>query len=95
MKVGVTRKHGKTFEAGYPKTMKRLLVALLGTIALAGCNENAEGDKAADTSAGNPAEVQPPSEAITDSTMIVNDSVIVPDTAPKNNAAPGRDTTPR
>jgi hypothetical protein len=73
--------------------MKQLFVALFGALALVACGNNADNDTSADSSAGNPAEVHPPSETITDSTKIIGDSAIVPDTAPKTGAGQSGDTT--
>lgn len=77
--------------------MKRLLVPLFATVFVAACNNNTEGnsregDTTTDTSAGNPAAVQPPSEAIPESTKLVNDSVIVPKVAPSSGSG-ANDTT--
>lgn len=80
--------------------MKRLLFLLMATFVMTACNNDAEGDNAdndtlTDTSAGNPAAVHPPSEAITDSTQLVNDSVVVPKTAPSSGSGATGDTMPR
>lgn len=80
--------------------MKRLLLPLVATFILVACNNDAEGDTPendtlSDTSAGNPAVVHPPSEAITDSTQLVNDSVVVPKTAPSSGSESTGDTVPR
>lgn len=80
--------------------MKRLLLPLIATFFIVGCNNDAEGDTngddtLTDTAAGNPAAVHPPSEAITDSTQLVNDSVVVPKTAPSSGSEATGDTVPR
>lgn len=77
--------------------MKRLLFPLFATVLMVACNNNGEGnnrqaDTTTDTSAGNPAAVQPPSEAITESTKVVNDSVVVPKVAPSSGSG-ANDTT--
>lgn len=80
--------------------MKRLLFLWMAAFVLAACNNEAEGDHEendtlTDTSAGNPAAVHPPSEAITDSTQLVNDSVVVPRIAPSSGSGATGDTMPR
>lgn len=53
------------------------------------------GNSQTDAELKDPAEVHPPSEAITDSTKIVNDSVIVPDVSGDTGLQNNRDTSQR
>jgi hypothetical protein len=62
------------------KNMKRILVPLVSALFIVACNNDAENENTADSAAGNPATVQPPSEALPDTMQLVNDSVVVPDT---------------
>lgn len=75
------------------KNMKRLVLPLCAALFVVACNNNSGSNTSADSAAGNPEVVQPPSEAIPDSTKIVNDSVIVPDTALKGGTGTTTDTT--
>ena len=64
------------------------LLLLLGAFASCGNGQT-------DAELKDPAEVHPPSEAITDSTKIVNDSVIVPDVSGDTGLQNNRDTSQR
>lgn len=59
--------------------MKKIFVAMLVSAGFLACNSNSSTETKTDSSAGNPAVTQPPSENIPDTMTIKNDSVIVPD----------------
>ena len=60
--------------------MKKLLgLIILASLAACGENTNSDTETSDSIQMENPAEVQPPADAIPDSMRIINDSVIQPD----------------